>query len=237
MKQIIPFKKDIIFKTNISDVTTISLEHDLELRNSDLISGSFSLSGKYKMTENSSLEEDFAYELPFDIAIDSRFDTSNVSVDIDDFNYEIINNEVLRVSIDVSLDNLVSIDDEVPTVFDVSGINEPRQEVEIIEEEVKEELNEEVRENKEATYANQDIKIEVSKEEQEQVEKQMDTIMGYAKEKEETYSTYHICIVRENDTLESIVEKYGTNKEELKKYNESLDIQIGDKLIIPASNE
>ena len=32
MKNIIPFKKDVIFKTNISEVTSISLENNLSIK-------------------------------------------------------------------------------------------------------------------------------------------------------------------------------------------------------------
>ena len=42
MKNIIPFKKDVIFKTNLSEITSISLENTLNLKN-DTISGDFSV--------------------------------------------------------------------------------------------------------------------------------------------------------------------------------------------------
>ena len=45
--------------------------------------------------------------------------------------------------------------------------------------------------------------------------------------------TYRVYIVRENDTVDSIVEKYQITKEELSKYNILNNISIGDKLIIP----
>ena len=52
----------------------------------------------------------------------------------------------------------------------------------------------------------------------------------------ETYATYRIYIVRENDTIESIIQKYGVNKNMLENYNDLKEIKIGDKIIIP-SNE
>ncbi len=235
MKQIIPFKKDIIFKTNISDVTTISLEHDLSLRNSDLISGNFSITGKYKMTDVSANEENFSYDLPFDIAIDSRFDTKDVDIDIEDFNYEIINNEVLRVAIDISIDNLK----EIP-IEEVAEIKEnifDHEEVECPPEIIKENIFDiEPREEKEELQE----EIEPPKEEEElreNIEENINTIFNYAKEKEETYSTYNVYIVRENDSLESILSRYDIDKDELAKYNINLELQIGDKLIIPAKDE
>ena len=54
---------------------------------------------------------------------------------------------------------------------------------------------------------------------------------------EETYNTYKICIVRENDTLESIMEKYSVNKDTLELYNDISEIKLGDKIIIPVIYE
>ena len=51
--------------------------------------------------------------------------------------------------------------------------------------------------------------------------------------KESNYVTYRVYIVRENDTIESIIEKYDVSLDEIKKYNVVNDIKIGDKIIIP----
>ena len=48
MKKIIPFKKDIIFKTNISEITSISLEHNLK-SSTDSVNGDLIVSGEYKI--------------------------------------------------------------------------------------------------------------------------------------------------------------------------------------------
>ena len=53
MKKIVPFKKDIIFKTNLSEIVSISLEHSLHLEKDSLITGEFIISGEYKMTDTS----------------------------------------------------------------------------------------------------------------------------------------------------------------------------------------
>ena len=104
MKQIIPFKKELLFKTKVSEITSISLEHTLSLKNDDLISGEFIVSGDYKMTEGSINREVFKFKLPFDIALDSRYNVDNIIIDIDNFYYEIINNESLQVNIDVYIE-------------------------------------------------------------------------------------------------------------------------------------
>ena len=53
---------------------------------------------------------------------------------------------------------------------------------------------------------------------------------------EETFSTYYVYIVRENDTLEFIMDKYKVTRELLQNYNDLNDIKIGSKLIIPCAN-
>ena len=53
------------------------------------------------MTEGSINREKFEFKLPFDIALDSRYNLDSIIIDIDNFYYEIINNESLQVNIDV----------------------------------------------------------------------------------------------------------------------------------------
>ena len=48
-----------------------------------------------------------------------------------------------------------------------------------------------------------------------------------------SFITYKICIVRENDTIDNILEKYNTTLDILRKYNVINDIKVGDKIIIP----
>ena len=107
MKQIIPFVKDLKFSTRLCEITSIALEHNLQMENNDSIVGAFIVSGKYKINDISVNEEVFENEIPFDITLDDKYDASKVIIDIDDFYYEIINEEVLRVHIDVVANNLV----------------------------------------------------------------------------------------------------------------------------------
>ena len=52
----------------------------------------------------------------------------------------------------------------------------------------------------------------------------------------EIYSTYCVYIVREGDTIESILSKYSITHEILGEYNDLSEIKLGDKLIIPDNN-
>ena len=58
MKQIIPFKKDLPFKTKVSDITSISLERKIEILDGGIVTGTFYITGDYKMNEGS-INRDF----------------------------------------------------------------------------------------------------------------------------------------------------------------------------------
>lgn len=103
IKKIIPFKKDILFDTNISEITSISLDHELNVSD-NLVNGKFIVSGEYKESSDSE-KESFNYTLPFTVDLDSKYILDKVILDIDDFYYEIKDNNLI-VSIDVLIDNL-----------------------------------------------------------------------------------------------------------------------------------
>ena len=69
MRQVIPFSKNIEFKTMINEITNISLEHTLSLNENNSVSGDFLITGKYKINQASPTEEDFSYKIPIDITI------------------------------------------------------------------------------------------------------------------------------------------------------------------------
>ena len=114
MKKIIPFEKELVFKTKVCEITAISIEHNYKMEDDDLITGKFIISGEYKMTEGSINREKFEYAIPFDIALDSRYDTNNMVVDIDDFNYSVINNDILKVKITLYIEGDLVKTEEVP---------------------------------------------------------------------------------------------------------------------------
>lgn len=250
MKNIIPFKKDVIFKTKLSEITSISLENTLNLKN-DTISGDFIISGEYKISDKSTTVEPFDLNIPFEIVLDDRFDTKKASVDIDDFYYEIVNDNVLSVSIDVLVDHLydkpvVELEDlveitPVREVLDCEEDNMDREslfkEVEEKEDIVKEENKEEI---KEEIIDNRCIEDEVPPTrniDKEQIEEKINSIFNNSSFSDEVYVTYNVFIIRDGDTLDSIMDKYNVSREELEKYNDLTNLQLGDKLIIPNNYE
>jgi hypothetical protein len=249
MKQIIPFTKDLLFKTKVTEITSISLEHNLQLGRSDLLTGEFMISGDYKITDVSVNRENFEYSIPFEITLDRKFDISNVSVDIDDFYYEIINNEVLRVNIDVLVDGIEVFNEleglkeeqeiELELVREgddkVEGLgqNELKKEQEVIDEE---RINVDFEEEFIDVPVFQEIETPpVAVSHSDISEEKIKSLFDSFDDRDETFSTYHVYIVRKDDTIETIMAKYNITKEELGLYNKLDELKIGDKMIVPTS--
>ena len=56
-------------------------------------------------------------------------------------------------------------------------------------------------------------------------------------EDSETYTTYYDYIVKEDDTIDKILIKYGITKEGFDDNNDITNIKPGDKVIIPKTSE
>ena len=285
MKQIIPFKKEITFKTMICKITSISLEHTLDLKDEYNIMGDFIVSGSYKMTEASQIDEEFSYKVPIEIAIDSKYDTSNITLEIDDFVYEVVDEEKLLLNIDLCIDNLElkqeeKKEEEVETIFSHDEYEELDNTLSEIEEDLKEEDKELVRneeeEPEEDVSRHDDLFLDTSKEEKLEIPINIDSIhssnnnptlnisntvtnpntedntnnvdmnndnsdipsiFSAFKDTDETFSTYCIYIIREGDSLDTVINKYKTTRDILAEYNDLSDIRIGTKIIIPSTNE
>lgn len=212
MKQVIPFRKELNFNTSIEEINSISLEHNLTLTRDNVISGEFIVSGQYKEKETSIDLKDFSYSIPFDIDIDDDYDTTNVKVDIEDFYYE-IEDDILRVNIEVLVDGL-----EYREI--------------VIEEEDNLDFEDDLREVDTIMDTETTIKEETNRV---STDEQIKTVFDSFDDSLETFATYSVYIVKEDDTLESIMIKYNKTKEELEAYNDLSDIKVGTKIIVPAS--
>ncbi len=250
MKKIVPFTKDLMFKTKIGEITSIALDNTLKL-DGETVSGEFIVSGTYKMLDVSQTEEEFKYNIPVDITIDPKYETKNCVVSIDDFSYEIINEENLKVNISVMLDDLDIKEDPVETIEVVV----PKEDKETNEVEVQDE-----RKEKEFTFlegdVNDDLKelenlakeknISIKKEEVVSEKKSSEEInvntdfsetLFQDIEEEKEFSIYRVYTVKEDDTIDIICDKFNTNKEILSDYNDLDNLVIGSKLIIPSQDE
>lgn len=253
MKQIIPFKKELPFKTKVSDITSISLERKIEILDSGIITGTFYITGDYKMNEGSINRDDFSFELPFDITLDPRYDTTTVKSDIEDFYYDIINNDTLKVNIDlfVLAEYKEDIEEKVLSDSDLEDRREDKEDItedkNAIEEE-KEEDNSSSGEEDGSTkldrtsdsVAIEDTGLVDNKIEVEDSADRDDSLVGDLfsnLDNTESYTTYYVYVVKEEDTIDKIISLYGVTKDDIESYNDITNINPGDKIIIPKMND
>ena len=146
MKKKVSFTKDLEFPTMIGEITEITLEDNLKFIDSNNIEGSFFISGKYKMTEASRLEEDFSFNLPVEISILEKCELNTCKLSIENFNYEIIDDDILRSNIDVLIEGRELIEEKDPTIAEdrEEKIEQEEQEVKSIN--TKEECDDKERE-------------------------------------------------------------------------------------------
>lgn len=272
MRQIITLEKEIAFKTMVGEITSISLEPDLAFINDSEIEGNLVISGTYKMTEASTIEEEFNYKIPVEIMLTSSLDEEKRKIDINNFTYGIVNEESLEVKIEVLIEGLEKVDIDV--IEDDSEEEEEEENEDVVKEEKKVETSEDVREERFLDEVKSDEDIEVLKTEDEEInddalpnfddvsnkinleeetvslnksddvevktnnennKEVMDSIFESFANTEETYATYSVYILREDDNLEEVMAKYKTNRETIAEYNDLDNLKIGTKLIIPTT--
>ena len=253
MKKIISFEKEIAFSSMIGEVTSIALDHTLKFADSSSVKGNFVISGTYKMTEASTLEEKFSYEIPTEIDLSERLDLETCKISIDDFTYEVVNEDTLKCNIDVLVEGVEEVvleEDDVEVLDDdereCDGDKKEDKEIEIpIKEDIKD-LNtdverEEVDDDKSVeevvTINKIDEKVKEEKEANDNNYSDIGSLFASLDSAEETFTTYSVYIFRREDTLDKVLDKYKITREELCEYNDLDNLEIGSKLIIPSTNE
>ena len=275
MRQIITLEKEIAFKTMIGDITSISLEHDLDFISDSEIEGNLIVSGTYKLTEASTIEEDFNYKVPVEIMLTSNLDENKRSIAINNFIYKIVNEEALFITVELLIEGLEKIEVEEVALEKEEVREEEQEEVkeesrqEVLVEEEKSEDNkiseEEKRDDEVLQSMDDNDEVEVLKTDEDDnfnfkeekiqnnievvdnVEKTkevvndnnnnkevMDSIFSIFANTEETYATYSVYILRENDNLEEVINRYKISREVLAEYNDLDNLRVGSKIIIPS---
>lgn len=241
----IPFTKDITFEKKVSEITSISLEHEIKVLDG-VLKGNFIVSGDYKSHEVSVNKEPFSYMLPFEIELSHDIDTETIEFMIDDFTYEIIDNTDLRVNIDFNiLASKKEIVEEPESIFEDASelFSDNDEERETINQEnvnnLEDILNEEVVETKDEVLPQE---VDDNLRDQAAVQSTIkevseDTIINSIKNTDDEYTTYHIHMVSDGETVETICTMYNSNLNILGEYNELGELNAGDKVIIPEKNE
>ena len=240
MKKTVPFSKEIPFKTRIAEITDIEVTHNLVKTPDNTIEGNFLVDGSYKMTDASQIEEKFSHELPFIIDVDDRYDLENVKIKISDFFFEIINEDILKLNIEIELDDV----EEKQLVVDRCYDEEEEEDLEIEFDDT-----DEVEIPKEDVQPIDILDIEIPKAlEVERPPKStkeevnivnttsISEIFTSINHNEDNFMTYYVHIVRDNDTLDDILTKYSVTRDDIVEYNDLDNIKIGTKLIIPCVN-
>lgn len=120
MKKTVPFTKQIHFKTMIAEITNIEVTHNLEVKENNTIEGDILVDGSYKIHEASQIEEEFHYQLPFTIEVDDKYDIENAEIGVSDFYFEIINEEDLKVNVDLEISNVEEKEEEIDIVSKIT---------------------------------------------------------------------------------------------------------------------
>ena len=213
MKIILPFKKDVLLKDNVYEITSISLENQLSI-NEYLVQGTLYVTGEYRVSDASNTVLPFNLELPVSISLDDNYDTSCAKCDIDDFYYEIIDNQKISISVDISVDRLKQRE-----------ISDNKRNINVIEDrciDIDDDIDDKVIENSKVDNDKKEVK-----------ENSINSLFDKL-DNNENYKSYLIYIIRENDTLDNILEKYNVDIDIIKEYNDISDIKVGDKIIIPS---
>ena len=263
MKKIVPFNNVLTFSTDVCEITAISLEHDIKTDN-DSICGTFFISGEYKITDGQLEKEKFKFELPFDIALGTFYDMDTLVVDIDDFRYELVERNKLKINIELYIDGVekdlsVSDGDDELKEEEESILEYDNQEVvdEPIDIDIKEidiPMDNDEREyiddrkGKENGEGEVDLlsdmlddegvnvnQIEINDENVNENMSMNNIFNGFTGQ--EKYVTYRVYRVVDGDTIDKIMEQYSVTKEELAKYNNIEEIRPGYKLIIPYNDK
>lgn len=250
MKKTISFSKELEFPTMIGEIVEISLDDNLKFIDSCNVKGSFFINGAYKMTEASRLKEGFSFNVPVEIALTQDLEIDTCEISISDFTYEIVNENILKCNIDVLVEGVEAIDisEEVEELNaenkdrECDGDKEENKEIEIpvkdrnIETLEAEELDikEEIEIPEKYNIESKDIpKLKENNTE----EKITNSLFLNLTDEDDSFSTYSIYIVREDDSLEKIVEKYKVTKEQIEEYNDLSNISLNSKIIIPSVSD
>ena len=237
MKTIIPYEHDIKFDTKIAEITSISLEREDKLTDTEIV-GDFIISGDYKVHSISVNKEQFKYRLPFSIELSDNLIRDSINYDVSDFTYDIKDNNILTVKIEMTL-NAEEVEPEPVEVIEDMPVDSlqrgPEESTTEISPELDAELTSMINSQKEETNNIPITNSEITTTDNSTnlTDSSKDIIMNNVTNTANTYITYNVYIVKDNDTIDTICNTYNVSKELIQEYNDIHDLKTGDKLLIP----
>lgn len=206
----IPFNKIVPFKSSIAEICSISLEHDISINDSELL-GDFLITGEYKNLDINVDTIPFEHVIPFSVKLDEDIIIDTLNYEVEDFSYEIVDDNSLSVNILLHVSADKNISEE--KIFNINPEVDEDERLSVFTEEKQENVS-----NEEKISDNNTDLIKTS-------------------ELKEDYITYHIHIAKINETIDSISADYKIEKEKILELNDISSVQVGDKIIIPDLNE
>lgn len=249
MRESIPYEKEIVFNTKIAEITSISLEYEANVLDED-IEGDFIVSGDYKIHELSVNKEPFKYRIPFSVSLTDDIIRDSIKYDINNFTYEIVDDDTLRVNISFGIDyelvkekvskeeeSIEKEDNLIDREDKTDGVLQTREDKASLElnnllDDI--ELNNTSSDKKvlDNTFI-QDSGVTEVKNITVTDNTNKEVVLNNVSNALNTYVTYHIHVLSEGEDIDTIINKYKVNKDIIEEYNQGLEWVMGEKVIIP----
>ena len=241
MKSVIPFTKELDFNAKVQEITSISLEREFSVEEGSVV-GNLFVTGDYKSHEISVNVTPFSFKIPFTIEIPDNLDKDSITIEISDFAYDMVDDSKITVHIELELEGqeiekeeeeevsepVVEVDsEEILKMMEERHDDEDADTTQDIEEKEEEKSNDEKVDREEVLI---EAKNEKSLQESE------DVIMQNV-DADNEFTTYHIHMVKEGETVETICTMYNSNMNLLMDYNDLSNLTPGEKILIPSENE
>lgn len=246
MKSVIPFTKELDFNAKVQEITSISLEREFSVEEGSVV-GNLFVTGDYKSHEISVNVTPFSFKIPFTIEIPDNLDKDSITIEISDFAYDMVDDSKITVHIELELEGqeiekeeeeeasepVVEVDSE-----EILKMMEERHDDEDAytnDEETTQDIEEKEEEKSDDEKVDrEEVLIEAKNEKS--LQESEDVIMQNV-DADNEFTTYHIHMVKEGETVETICTMYNSNMNLLMDYNDLSNLTPGEKILIPTENE
>ena len=241
MKSVIPFTKELDFNAKVQEITSISLEREFSVEDGSVV-GNLFVSGDYKSHEISVNVTPFSFKIPFTIEIPDNLDKDSITIEINDFAYDMVDDSKITAHIELELEGneiVQEVEEEeladYPVEVDSEEILKMMEERK--DEGIEKEQNEEGKKVEEFIEENSTENDERDKVSKAEIVKESEDVLMENINTDSEYTTYHIHVVKDGETVETICTMYNSNMNLLMDYNDLSNLAPGEKILIPSENE